>query len=89
MRDPAQAQEVTQEAYLEIWKTASRFDATRGSAISWLMTITHRKGVDRVRSAESSRNRDTAYEHATNRVDTTRPQMRSSPRSRPGGYVPR
>ena len=69
VRDPAQAQEVTQEAYLEIWKTASRFDPGRGSAISWLMTITHRKAVDRVRSAESSRNRDTAYEHANQSVD--------------------
>jgi RNA polymerase sigma-70 factor (ECF subfamily) len=67
VRDPAQAQEVTQEAYLEIWRTASRFDQAKGSAISWLMTITHRKAVDRVRSAEASRRRDTTYH------DTTQP----------------
>ena len=69
VRDPAQAQEVAQEAYLEIWKTASRFDATRGSAVSWLMTIAHRKGVDRVRSAESARKRDTAYEKSSQSID--------------------
>ncbi len=47
VRDPAQAEEVTQEAYLEIWRTAARFDPSRGSALSWLLTLTHRKAVDR------------------------------------------
>lgn len=61
VRDPAQAEEVTQEAFLEIWRTASRFDPERGSAVSWLLTIGHRKAVDRVRSAEASSRRDTKY----------------------------
>ncbi len=62
VRDRAQAEEVTQDAYLDIWRTSSRFDPGRGSALSWLMTIGHRKAVDRVRSAEAARRRDTAYE---------------------------
>ena len=62
VRDRAQAEEVTQDAYLDIWRNSSRFDPDRGSALSWLMTIGHRKAVDRVRSAEASRRRDTAYE---------------------------
>jgi len=61
VRDPAQAEEVTQEAFLEVWRTASRFDPERGSAISWLLTIGHRKAVDRVRAAEASSRRDTRY----------------------------
>lgn len=61
VRDPSQAEEVTQEAYLDVWRKAARFDQERGSAISWLMTIAHRKAVDRVRSAEASSRRDTAY----------------------------
>ena len=65
VRDPAQAEEVTQEAFLEIWRTAARFDPERGSAVSWLLTIGHRKAVDRVRSAEASTRRDTRY-HDTN-----------------------
>ncbi len=65
VRDPAQAEEVTQEAYLEIWRTAARFDPARGSALSWLMTIAHRKGVDRVRSAEAASRRDATYHRET------------------------
>ena len=61
VRDPSQAEEVAQEAFLEIWRTASRFDDSRGSAVSWILTLVHRKAVDRVRSAEAGSRRDTAY----------------------------
>ncbi len=73
VRDPSQAEEVAQEAFLEIWRTASRFDVARGSAVSWVLTIVHRKAVDRVRSAEASTRRDTTYHEGNQGVehDTT------------------
>jgi len=61
LRDRAQAEEVTQESYLDCWRHASRFDSTKGNTISWLLTIVHRKAVDRVRSAEAAGRRDAAY----------------------------
>ena len=69
VRDPAQAEEVTQECFLDFWRQAGRFDPARGSAVSWLLTIAHRKGVDRVRSAEAANRRDTTYHRSSGDVD--------------------
>ena len=62
VRDPALAEEVAQEAFLEIWRSSGRFDAAKGSPLGWLLTIVHRKAVDRVRSAEASTRRDATYQ---------------------------
>ena len=69
VRDPAQSEEVTQETFLEIWRTATRFDPDRGSALGWMMTIAHRKAVDRVRSAAAAGRRDQGYHDANQDVD--------------------
>jgi RNA polymerase sigma-70 factor, ECF subfamily len=59
LRDPAQSEEVAQEVFLELWRSATRYSPERGSVLSWAMTIAHRKSVDRVRSAQASTERDT------------------------------
>ena len=56
--DNGQTQEVTQDVFLEVWRSASRFDAARGSATSWIMMMAHGRAVDRVRACEASRDRD-------------------------------
>jgi RNA polymerase sigma-70 factor (ECF subfamily) len=61
LRNRAYAEEVMQESYLQVWRQSGRFDATRGRAESWFLTIVHRTAVDRVRSVEASSRRDQKY----------------------------
>lgn len=58
VRDPAQSEEVTQEVFVDVWAQATRFDADRGKAISWILVIAHRRAVDRVRASQASADRD-------------------------------
>ncbi|MFW0795594.1 ECF RNA polymerase sigma factor SigK [Gordonia sp. CPCC 205515] len=61
------AEEVVQEAYLQFWQRAADYQPSRGSVISWMMTIAHRRAVDRVRS-EELQHRKTAEFGATNQA---------------------
>jgi RNA polymerase sigma-70 factor (ECF subfamily) len=58
VRDPAQSEEVAQEVLVEVWRCAARFDPQQGSAMAWIMTLAHRRAVDRVRSAQASAERE-------------------------------
>lgn len=57
LRDPAQSEEVAQEVLVNVWKSAARFDENQGSAMAWIMTMAHRRAVDRVRSEQSASDR--------------------------------
>ena len=58
LRNPSQAEEVAQEVLLEVWRAASRFDPARGSAATWVLTIAHRRAIDRVRAEEAATARE-------------------------------
>ncbi|MBS2936126.1 ECF RNA polymerase sigma factor SigK [Nocardioides sp. J2M5] len=69
VRNPAHAEEVVQEAYLDAWRSSTRYDPARGSAAGWLLTIVHRKAVDRVRSVEAATARDETWNRETTPTD--------------------
>lgn len=58
VRDPAQSEEVTQEVFIDVWRHAARFDPEVGSARTWIMTMAHRRAVDRVRRAQAASERE-------------------------------
>jgi RNA polymerase sigma-70 factor (ECF subfamily) len=71
LRDPSQAEEVTQEVFVEIWKQAARYDVERGGVRTWALTIAHRRAVDRVRSEQSHRDRQASVGAASLEVRAT------------------
>jgi RNA polymerase sigma-70 factor, ECF subfamily len=48
-RDATAAEDVVQEAFLGVWRNAGRFDASRASVRTWLLSITHHRAVDAIR----------------------------------------
>lgn len=61
VRSPDHAAEVAQEVYVEVWRQASRYDSSRGSAWAWMITMAHRRAVDRVRAVVRSTSRDQTW----------------------------
>ncbi|VBA34443.1 ECF RNA polymerase sigma factor SigK [Mycobacterium innocens] len=61
LRDPGYSEETTQEIYLEVWRTASEYDAVKGSPLAWLLTMAHRRAIDRVRAEQAGSQRESRY----------------------------
>ena len=55
VRDPALAEDAVQEAFLTLWRTASRFVPERAKASTWILTLVHRRAVDLVRREQPRR----------------------------------
>lgn len=49
LRDRAEAEDVVQEVFVQIWRQVERFDAERGSPQAWVCTITRSRALDRLR----------------------------------------
>ena len=65
LRDRGYSEETTQDVYLQVWRTAESYDPASGSVLAWLLTLAHRRAVDRVRSEQAASRRDSRYGAAT------------------------
>jgi len=69
LHSQAEAEDVLQEVFLQVWRRASDFDETRGRPFTWLVTLARSRAIDRLRSL-ASRDR-TAQESIRDVPDST------------------
>lgn len=65
LRDPGYSEETTQDIYLQVWRNAGDYNPAAGTPLAWLMTVAHRRAVDRVRSEQAATDREARYGAAT------------------------
>jgi RNA polymerase sigma-70 factor, ECF subfamily len=61
LRDPGYSEETTQDVYLQVWRSAANYDPSAGSPLAWLLTVAHRRAVDRVRAEQAATQRESKY----------------------------
>ncbi|MBV9657554.1 MAG: sigma-70 family RNA polymerase sigma factor [Verrucomicrobia bacterium] len=52
LNDAAEAEDVLQDVFVQIWDKAALYDRTRGKPLTWALTLTRNKAIDRLRSAQ-------------------------------------
>jgi RNA polymerase sigma-70 factor, ECF subfamily len=67
--DPELSEDTTQEVFIQVWQNAGKFNPEAGSPLAWLMTISHRRAVDKVRSSQSSTDREAKYGASSQEID--------------------
>jgi len=53
LRSRAEAEDVLQDVFLQVWQQARSFDQTRGRAFTWLVTLARSRAIDRLRAVDS------------------------------------
>jgi RNA polymerase sigma-70 factor (ECF subfamily) len=66
------AEDVLQETFLQVWKSAGSYDDKRSKPLSWLVLLARSRGIDRLRSRQS-------YGRVTEAVQAIEPEMPPSP----------
>ncbi|BCW46203.1 ECF RNA polymerase sigma factor SigK [Arthrobacter sp. StoSoilB5] len=67
--DSELSEDATQEVFIQVWQGAAKFDRAAGSPLAWLMTIAHRRAIDRVRAVQAATDREARYGAASQDLD--------------------
>jgi RNA polymerase sigma-70 factor, ECF subfamily len=55
VRERSDAEDVLQETFSQVWRQADRFEASRGTVVGWLVTVTRSRALDRLRQRRTQR----------------------------------
>ena len=62
VHDPSDAEEVLQDVFLHLWNRADTYSAEKGKPLGWLVMLTRRRAIDRLRQQSSYRRATSRYE---------------------------
>ncbi len=62
LRDPGAAEDVVQEAFLNVWRGGATYDTARGTVRTWLLTVVHHRAIDRLRTMRAKTRGDVAID---------------------------
>lgn len=71
LNNSREAEDVVQEAFVQIWEKASVYDSRRGKPLTWAMTLTRNKAIDRLRRLQRRHRLQEDFERETE----TEPRM--------------
>lgn len=69
LHDDAEADDVLQEVFLQVWDRAASYSAVKGRLVSWLCTLARRRAIDRLRQHSAYRRATDRYEVSCNHPD--------------------
>jgi RNA polymerase sigma-70 factor (ECF subfamily) len=64
----AMAEDIVQDAFLSLWRAGGRYDRSRGSVRSWVLSVVHNRAIDAFRHHTVTSSRDVADEEAASRL---------------------
>lgn len=64
----AMAEDVVQEAFLSLWRTGARYDRTRGSVRSWVLSTVHNRAIDALRRGQVRESRNVSDDGIAERI---------------------
>ena len=80
LKDADEAEDVVEETFWQVWRTASRYDGKRSAGSTWLMMIARSRALDRLRS----RRRRADWTASPSTASTLRDQAGTAPAEVPG-----
>ncbi len=69
LKQQEEVEDVMQDVFAHIWKNASKYDASKGSAYAWILTVIRNKGLDRLRSKAMRNQSITSHDHSDRGYD--------------------
>ena len=65
---PSMAEDIVQDAFLQLWRSRGRYDHSRGSVRSWVLGIVHNRAIDAFRHQTATASRDVVDDDAAARL---------------------